>query len=116
MEEYNTQIKEQNFPEQRTYEFQNIINNNNMNNPNDLYSSNDYNYQTQNNKFEEDKELFRHRTYTNKFNNLQLSSNNNDNNEDIEMEEIEEDTEQEAVEFIQLQHQKIKKLKKELKI
>ena len=119
MEEYNTQIKEQNFPEQRTYEFQNIINNNNnnnMNNPNDLYSSNDYNYQTQNNKLEEDKELFRHRTYTNKFNNLQLSSNNNDNNEDIEMEEIEEDTEQEAVGFIQLQHQKIKKLKKELKI
>ena len=115
MEEYNTQIKEQNFPEQRTYEFQNIINNN-MNNPNDLYSSNDYNYQTQNNKFEEDKELFRHRTYTNKFKNLQLSPNNNDNNEDIEMEEIEEDTEQEAVEFIQLQHQKIKKLKKELKI
>jgi chromosome segregation ATPase len=40
-------------------------------------------------------------------------SNNNDNEEN---EEIEEDTEREAVEFIQLQHQKIKKLKNELKM
>jgi hypothetical protein len=115
MEECNEQINDQNFQNPRTYELQNVINNQNINNQNEFYASNDYNYQTQNNKFEEENESFRQRTYTNKFNNnLQLSPNNN--NEDIEMEEIEEDTEQEAVEFIQLQHQKIKKLKKELKL
>ena len=112
MNEFNNQIIDQNNQNQKTYELQNVINNNNINN--ELSSSNEYMYHTQNNvKLEEEKELFRQKTYTNKFRN-NFDNSNNYNNE--EMEELEEDTEQEAVEFIQLQHQKIKKLKKELKI
>ena len=112
MNEFNNQIIDQNNQNQKTYEVQNVINNNNINN--ELSSSNEYMYHTQNNdKLEEEKELFRQKTYTNKFRN-NFDNSNNYNNE--EMEELEEDTEQEAVEFIQLQHQKIKKLKKELKI
>ena len=112
MNEFNNQIIDQNNQNQKTYELQNNINNNNI--KNELSSSNEYMYHTQNNdKLEEEKELFRQKTYTNKFRN-NFDNSNNYNNE--EMEELEEDTEQEAVEFIQLQHQKIKKLKKELKI
>ena len=112
MNEFNNQIIGQNNQNQKTYELQNVINNNNINN--ELSSSNEYMYHTQNNiKLEEEKELFRQKTYTNKFRN-NFDNSNNYNNE--EMEELEEDTEQEAVEFIKLQHQKIKKLKKELNI
>jgi len=112
MNEFNNQIIDQNNQNQKTYELQNVINNNNT--KNELSSSNECMYHTQNNaKLEEEKEFFRQKTYTNKFRN-NFDNSNNYNNE--EMEELEEDTEQEAVEFIQLQHQKIKKLKKELKI
>ena len=112
MNEFNNQTIGQNNQNQKTYELQNVINNNNI--KNELSSSNEYMYHTQNNvKLEEEKEFFRQKTYTNKFRN-NFDNSNNYNNE--EMEELEEDTEQEAVEFIQLQHQKIKKLKKELKI
>ena len=109
MYEPHSQIIGQNFQNQKTYEFQNTINENN--NRNEMSSSNEY-YQTQNKRLEEEKEFFRQKTYTNNFNNMEISKNNY-NEEEIE--EVEEDTEQEAVEFIQLQHRKIKKLMKELK-
>jgi hypothetical protein len=114
MNEINNPNIAQNNQNQKTYELQNAINNNNI--KNELSSSNEYMYQTQtknNNIIEEEKEYFRQKTYTNKFRN-NFDNSNYYNNE--EMEELEEDTEQEAVEFIQLQHEKIKKLKKELKI
>ena len=113
MNELNNPIIDQNNQKKKTYELQNVINNNIKN---ELSSSNEYmcHSQTQNNnKLEEEKEFFRQKTYTNKFRNNFDNSNNYINEE---MEEMDEDTEQEAVEFIQLQHQKIKKLKKELKI
>ena len=110
MNELHSQIIGQNFQNQKTYEFQNTINENN--NRNEMSSSNEY-YQTQNKRLEEEKEFYRQKTYTNNFNNMEISKNNY--NEE-EMEEVEEDTEQEAVEFIQLQHRKIKKLIKELKL
>ena len=109
MYEPHSQIIGQNFQNQKTYEFQNTINENN--NRTEMSSSNEY-YQTQNKRLEEEKEFFRQKTYTNNFNNMEISKNNY-NEEEIE--EVEEDTEQEAVEFIQLQHRKIKKLMKELK-
>ena len=114
MNEINNPNIAQNNQNQKTFELQNAINNNNI--KNELSSSNEYMYQTQtknNNIIEEEKEYFRQKTYTNKFRN-NFDNSNYYNNE--EMEELEEDTEQEAVEFIQLQHEKIKKLKKELKI
>ena len=79
-------IFNQTFPQNRiTYELKN-----NSFNENDIYQTN----------YEERK--------------LDLDSNSNNNISYEEMEAFEEDTEREAVEFIQLQHQKIKKLKKEL--
>ena len=94
--------------EQKTYELNNNVNNNNYMSS----STNEFNYQMPNNNFEEEKEFFRPKTCTDNFRNFQISNNNNCE----EMEENEEDTEKEAVEFIQLQHEKIKMLKKELKI
>ena len=89
---------------QKTYELINDeINNSNHINI-DLSPSNNYNMQTPNNKLESN-------IYSQNLNNLNISNNDNEENE-----EMEEDTEKEAVEFIQLQHQKIKKLKNELKM
>ena len=89
---------------QKTYELINDeINNSNHINI-DISPSNNYNMQTPNNKLESN-------IYSQNLNNLNISNNDNEENE-----EMEEDTEKEAVEFIQLQHQKIKKLKNELKI
>ena len=95
---------------QKTYEVSNNINNNNNNYMS--LSTNEFNYQIPNINLEEEKEIFRPKTCTDNFRNFQISNNNNCE----EMEENEEDTEKEAVEFIQLQHEKIKMLKKELKI
>ena len=90
---------------QKTYELINDeINNSNHINI-DISPSNNYNMQTPNNKLESN-------ISSQNLKNLDIS-NNNDNEEN---EEMEEDTEKEAVEFIQLQHQKIKKLKNELKM
>jgi len=92
---------------QKTYELINDeINNSNHINI-DISPSNNYNMQTPNNKLEE------RNIYSQNLKNFEIS-NNNDNEENEEIEE--EDTEKEAVEFIQLQHQKIKKLKNELKM
>jgi len=92
---------------QKTYELINDeINNSNHINI-DISPSNNYNMQTPNNKLEPNN------IYSQNLKNFEIS-NNNDNEENEEMEE--EDTEKEAVEFIQLQHQKIKKLKNELKM
>ena len=89
---------------QKTYELINDeINNSNHINI-DISPSNNYNMQTPNNKLESN-------IYSQNLNNLNISNNDNEENE-----EMEEDTEKEAVEFIQLQHQKIKKLKNELKM
>jgi chromosome segregation ATPase len=89
---------------QKTYELINDeINNSNHINI-DISPSNNYNMQTPNNKLESN-------IYSQNLNNLNISINDNEENE-----EMEEDTEKEAVEFIQLQHQKIKKLKNELKM
>ena len=89
---------------QKTYELINDeINNSNHINI-DMSPSNNYNMQTPNNKLESN-------IYSQNLNNLNISNNDNEENE-----EMEEDTEKEAVEFIQLQHQKIKKLKNELKM
>lgn len=111
MIEDNKNIEPNIFSEnQKTYELINDeINNNNLINI-DLSPSNNYNIQTPTNKIEEKKENFRPNIFSHNF---EISYNNNNNEEN---EEIEEDTEKEAVEFIQLQHQKIKKLKNELKI
>jgi len=92
---------------QKTYELINDeINNSNHINI-DISPSNNYNMQTPSNKLEPNN------IYSQNLKNFEIS-NNNDNEENEEMEE--EDTEKEAVEFIQLQHQKIKKLKNELKM
>ena len=92
---------------QKTYELINDeINNSNHINI-DISPSNNYNMQTPNNKLEPNN------IYSQNLKNFEIS-NNNDNEENEEMEE--DDTEKEAVEFIQLQHQKIKKLKNELKM
>ena len=92
---------------QKTYELINDeINNSNHINI-DISPSSNYNIQTPNNKLEPNN------IYSQNLKNFEIS-NNNDNEENEEMEE--EDTEKEAVEFIQLQHQKIKKLKNELKM
>ena len=96
---------------QKTYEVSNNINNNNNNYMS--LSTNEFNCQIPNNNLEEEKEIFRQKTCTDNFRNFQMSNNNNNYEE---TEENEEDTEKEAVEFIQLQHEKIKMLKKELKI
>ena len=89
---------------QKTYELINDeINNSNHINI-DISPSDNYNMQTPNNKLESN-------IYSQNLNNLNISNNDNEENE-----EMEEDTEKEAVEFIQLQHQKIKKLKNELKM
>ena len=114
MIEDNKNIEPNLFSEkQKTYELINDeINNNNLNNI-DISPSSNYNMQTPNNKLEERKENYSTNIYSQNFKNFETSNNNND---DEENEEIEEDTEKEAVEFIQLQHQKIKKLKNELKM
>ena len=106
MIEDNKNIEPNLFSEkQKTYELINDeINNSNHINI-DISPSNNYNMQTPNNKLESN-------ISSQNIKNLDIS-NNNDNEEN---EEIEEDTEREAVEFIQLQHQKIKKLKNELKM
>ena len=132
--EVNNQIMEPNqyFQEQKTYLLKNTVNNNNNNdNNNNNYfsaSANDYNYQPINNNknnIEEEKEIFRPNTYTENFRQLEISDNGNNNNnknydnnyiDNYDDNGMEEDTEKEAVEFIQLQHEKIKKLKKELNI
>ena len=101
---------------QKTYELINDdINDNNLNNI-DISPSHNYNMQTPNNKIEEKKENYSPNIYNQNFKTFEISNNNNNNEDDEENEEMEEDTEKEAVEFIQLQHQKIKKLKNELKI
>ena len=94
----------------KTYEFKNDEINNNSK---ELSSYNEYMYDNQNNKLHNERELFRPKIYND---NIQNSEILNNNNEEIEIEEMEPDTEKEAVEFIQLQHNNIKKLKKELKI
>jgi chromosome segregation ATPase len=105
MIEDNENIEPNLFSEkQKTYELINDeINNSNHINI-DISPSNNYNMQTPNNKLESN-------IYSQNLNNLNISINDNEENE-----EMEEDTEKEAVEFIQLQHQKIKKLKNELKM
>jgi chromosome segregation ATPase len=121
--EVNNQIMEPNpyFHQQKSYLLQNTVNNNNNNN-NYCFSAsaNDYNFQPiNNNNIEEEKESFRPKTYTENFKKFEISDNNNYNSnfdDDYDENNMEEDTEKEAVEFIQLQHEKIKKLKKELKI
>ena len=121
--EVNNQIMEPNpyFHQQKAYLLQNTVNtNNNNNNYCFSASANDYNYQPiNNNNIEEEKESFRPKTYTENFKKFEISDNNNYNSnfdDDYDENNMEEDTEKEAVEFIQLQHEKIKKLKKELKI
>ena len=106
MIEDNKNIEPNLFSEnQKTYELINDeINNSNHINI-DISPSDNYNMQTPNNKLESN-------ISSQNLKNVDIS-NNNDNEEN---EEIEEDTEREAVEFIQLQHQKIKKLKNELKM
>ena len=106
MIEDNENIEPNLFSEkQKTYELINDeINNSNHINI-DISPSDNYNMQTPNNKLESN-------ISSQNLKNVDIS-NNNDNEEN---EEIEEDTEREAVEFIQLQHQKIKKLKNELKM
>ena len=96
---------------QKTYELNND-DINKFNNQVDISPLSNTNYQTKNINFNEEKQFFEPRTFTNKFKNLENSSNNNEE----EMEEFEEDTEKEAVEFIQLQHKKIKNLKKQIKL
>ena len=89
---------------QKTYELINDeINNSNHINI-DISPSNNYNMQTPNNKLESN-------IYSQNLNNLNISKNDNEENE-----EMEKKKKKEAVEFIQLQHQKIKKLKNELKM
>ena len=73
---------------------------------NQTYPKNRIEYELKNNSFNEND------IYHANIEEKKLNSNNNMSYE--ELEENEEDTEREAVEFIQLQHQKIKKLKKEL--
>ena len=133
--EVNNQIMEPNqyYQQQKTYLLKNTVNNNNNNddNNNNNYfsaSANDSNYQpiNNNNNIEEEKEIFRPNTYTENFRQLEISDNGNNNNnnknydnnyiDNYDDNDMEEDTEKEAVEFIQLQHENIKKLKKELNI
>ena len=110
MNELNNAIIEpnQNLQIRKTYELKNDINDNN--DTKELSSYNDFNYQNQNIRLKDEKELFKPKVY----NNNNISNYEILNNEEIE--EMEEDTENEAVEFIQLQHQKIKKLNNELKL
>ena len=110
MNELNNAIIEpnQNLQIRKTYELKNDINDNN--DTKELSSYNDFNYQNQNIRLKDEKELFKPKVY----NNNNISNYEILNNEEIE--EMEEDTEKEAVEFIQLQHQKIKKLNNELKL
>jgi len=109
MNELNNAIIEpnQNLQIRKTYELKNDINDNN--DTKELSSYNDFNYQNQNIRLKDEKELFKPKIYNNNISNYEIL-----NNEEIE--EMEEDTEKEAVEFIQLQHQKIKKLNNELKL
>ena len=110
MNELNNAIIEpnKNLQIRKTYELKNDINDNN--DTKELSSYNDFNYQNQNIRLKDEKELFKPKVY----NNNNISNYEILNNEEIE--EMEEDTEKEAVEFIQLQHQKIKKLNNELKL
>ena len=65
------------------------------------------------NKSTNENDIYLQNNYEEK--NIDSEENNNNNvSYNDENESMEEDTEREAVEFIQLQHQKIKKLKKEL--
>ena len=73
---------------------------------NQTYPKNRIEYELKNNSFNEN-DIYH-------ANNEEKKLNSNNNMSYEELEENEEDTEREAVEFIQLQHQKIKKLKKEL--
>ena len=75
---------------------------------NQTYPKNRITYELNNNSYNEND------IYPSNFEERKLNSENNNNISYEEMEDFEEDTEREAVEFIQLQHQKIKKLKKEL--
>ena len=75
---------------------------------NQTYLKNRITYELNNNSYNEND------IYPSNFEERKLNSENNNNISYEEMEDFEEDTEREAVEFIQLQHQKIKKLKKEL--
>lgn len=75
---------------------------------NQTYPKNRITYELNNNSYNEND------IYPSNFEERKLNSENNNNISYEEMEDYEEDTEREAVEFIQLQHQKIKKLKKEL--
>jgi hypothetical protein len=70
------------------------------------YPQNRITYGLKNNSFNEND------IYQSNFEEQKINSENNLSYE--EMENLDEDTEREAVEFIQLQHQKIKKLQKEL--
>jgi hypothetical protein len=70
------------------------------------YPQNRITYGLKNNSFNEND------IYQSNFEEQKINSENNLSYE--EMENLDEDTEKEAVEFIQLQHQKIKKLQKEL--
>ena len=110
MNELNNAIIEpnQNLQIRKTYELKNDIHDNN--DTKELSSYNDFNYQNQNIRLKDEKELFKPKVY----NNNNISNYEIINNEEVE--EMEEDTEKEAVEFIQLQHQKIKKLNNELKL
>ena len=73
---------------------------------NQTYPQNRITYELKNNSFNEND------IYPTNYEERKLNSESNMSYE--EMEAFDEDTEREAVEFIQLQHQKIKKLKKEL--
>ena len=73
---------------------------------NQTYPQNRITYELNNNSFNEND------IYPTNYEERKLNSESNMSYE--EMEAFDEDTEREAVEFIQLQHQKIKKLKKEL--
>ena len=89
-------------------EIQNKENQSTKNIFNQTYPKNRITYELNNNSYNEND------IYPSNFEERKLNSENNNNISYEEMEDFEEDTEREAVEFIQLQHQKIKKLKKEL--
>jgi len=82
--------------------------NNKKNIFNQTYPQNKITYELKNDSYNEN-DIYHQTNYEERKLN---SDNNNMSYEEIET--FEEDTEREAVEFIQLQHQKIKKLKKEL--
>ena len=81
--------------------------NNKKNIFNQTYPQNKITYELKNDSYNEN-DIYHQTNYEER----KLNSDNNMSYEEIET--FEEDTEREAVEFIQLQHQKIKKLKKEL--